>query len=308
MEAPKYVEMKPKVDIRQSDGWGKYLSKLGWRSHRIGNGANIMYRRTFLGSVVKIQHPPVLKTSDLKEIEDFCKGIGAMFIKIEPFLDQDMSIFKKAGYRDTKIPNIPTSTMYMNLTKSEENLWLALSRSGKYSVRRAQREGSVVEFIQDPSKEILKTHYDIVLETGRKKHFYVPPISDFLARAKAFGKDCYITFVYDKDENIVGSKMFLCCEDMVLYSTGGTTSLGREGKSGYEILWRSILYFKSLGYKVLDLEGVDDDRFPEIAKRWGGFSHFKEKFGGETVRFSIPQIKFLSPFLKLMSKFTTVPL
>jgi len=300
--------MKPKSDIRQSDGWEAYLGILGWESHRTKKGTNILFKKTFLGTVVKIQHPPLLNATDLSEIEGFCRGVGAMFIKVEPYLDQNMSVFKEGGYKDTNVPHLPTSTMYIDLTKTEKEMWEKLSKSGKYSVRRAQREGTTVKFFKKPSEEMLKTHYDICMETGRKQHFYIPPISDFTSRAKAFDEDCFIAVAYDREGTIVGSKMYLCHEDMVLYSTGGTTKLGREGKFGYELLWQSFLYFKGLGYEVLDLEGVDDDRFPGIAKRWGGFSHFKEKFGGEIVMFPVPQIKLLSWLLRLMSKFMTVPL
>ena len=83
---------------------------------------------------------------------------------------------------------------------------------------------------------------------------------------------------------------------------GGTTELGRHNKTGYELLWQSILYFKKLGYAWLDLEGVYDPRFPKYLNAWGGFSHFKEKFGGVVVEFPMPYIKYLSPVLKLIAK------
>jgi lipid II:glycine glycyltransferase (peptidoglycan interpeptide bridge formation enzyme) len=35
---------------------------------------------------------------------------------------------------------------------------------------------------------------------------------------------------------------------------------------------------------------------------WGGFSHFKEKFGGTIVEFPVPYVKYFNPIIKVISK------
>ena len=148
----------------------------------------------------------------------------------------------------------------------------------------------------------------MVKKTGKRKHFYVYPMKDFSARIKDFGKDCHLVLSFDKAGTLLSGKFYLCHGDMVLYSTGGTSEEGLKTKAGYELLWKSILYFKGMGYKVLDLEGKDDPRFPLSTKNWGGFSHFKEKFGGEVVQFPYNYIKYFNPVLKFLSKFSKLPL
>ena len=73
-------------------------------------------------------------------------------------------------------------------------------------------------------------------------------------------------------------------------------------------MWEAILHLKDSGYDWLDLEGVDDDRFPAFTRDWGGFSYFKEKFGGKVVRYPMPQIKYLNPVLRILSKVMPPPL
>jgi len=73
-------------------------------------------------------------------------------------------------------------------------------------------------------------------------------------------------------------------------------------------MWESILYFKKIAYKYIDLEGVDDERFPSFTKNWGGFTHFKEKFGGTILKLPPPYIKYYSPILKFFTKFQDLPL
>lgn len=299
--------MTPVVDIRQSDKWGKYLESMGWKSHRTSGGVNIYSRKSFIGTVVKIQKPKDLKKEDIDEIENHCHGLKPLFIKIEPFVGQDVSVLENRGYKKSFDPLTPPSTIYIDLTKSEEELWAKISHGGKYSIKRAEREGTVTRFYQNPPKEKLPSYFEMVRGTGRRKHFYVQPMRDFENKVKIFGKECHLVLSFNPKGEMLSGKFYLCHEDMVLYSTGGTSEMGLKTKAGYELLWKSTLYFKGLGYKVLDLEGRDDPRFVDATKYWGGFTHFKEKFGGENIEFPYPYIKYLSPVLRFMSKFAKLP-
>ncbi len=93
----------------------------------------------------------------------------------------------------------------------------------------------------------------------------------------------------------------------VWYFHGGTSNEARKNKTGYALVWHSILYLKEQGFEVLDLEGVDDSRF-STTNAWGGFSHFKEKFGGDTVQFPYPHIKYYNKLLKLATKIVPLEL
>jgi lipid II:glycine glycyltransferase (peptidoglycan interpeptide bridge formation enzyme) len=300
--------MISKVDIRQSENWAEYLHSLNWNSHRTSSGLNIEYIKSFLGGIVKIQRPALFDKKDLLEIETFCKGIRPLFIKMEPFFGQNLRILEEAGYVKSDVPMVPPSTIYIDLTKSEEELWTNISHGAKYSVKWAQKEGITLRFYQNPLKEKLELYFQMVQETGRRKHFYTQPYKDMLSKVEIWGKECHMVLSYDKEGNLLSGKFFLCYGDMVLYSSGGTTKLGMESKGGYEPMWKSILYFKGLGYKVMDLEGKDDERFPSVTGNWGGFSYFKESFGGEVVEFPYPYIKYISSVLKFMSKFSKLPL
>jgi lipid II:glycine glycyltransferase (peptidoglycan interpeptide bridge formation enzyme) len=109
--------------------------------------------------------------------------------------------------------------------------------------------------------------------------------------------------VYDKDKKLMGGKYFLGYNKNIWYMYGGTSNEGRRNKAGYNLVWESFLGLKRSGYDFLDFEGVDDDRFA-FTQQWGGFSHFKEKFGGVKVEFPLPRIKYFSSILKHLSKFT----
>jgi len=280
---------------------------MGWKSPRTSSGIIIALRDLKIGSVVKVQRPVNIAQKDIDDIEKICKKNRAMFAKIEPFDFDSVKILEENGYTKNDNPLSPPSTFYIDLTKSEEELWNNISNSGKYSINRSKREGTKLRFYQNPIVEKLEPYYKMCLETGRRNHFPIQSYKILLSKVKIFGKESHLVLAYDKEGNLLSGKFYLCHKDMVLYSTGGTTKLGRKSKAGYQLLWDSILYFKGLGYKVFDLEGRSDDRFKEISRTWAGFTLFKEKFGGEVVEFPYPYNKYFSLLFRTMSKFVKLP-
>ena len=127
--------------------------------------------------------------------------------------------------------------------------------------------------------------------------------NDIKKRVDIFGDRSFLVLCFNKANEIVGGKLFLGYGETVWYIFGGTSSDARKkSKAGYELMWKSILYFKELGFDYLDLEGIYDPRFPKFLNSWGGFSHFKERFGGIKVEFPVPYVKYLNPMLKIISK------
>jgi len=296
------------LSLRQSDEWTKYLEFLGWKIISTKNGLKVCLMKTPLGAVSKVQRPKVFQKKDLDEIESICEKDRCMFIKIEPGFGQDEGLLKKRGYVVSRFPLTPPSTMLMELTKSEGQLWERVSKSGKYQINRAKREGNRTEFFPNPSTKQLEIFYVIAKDTAKRGRFYLQPFRDLAKKRDIFKDRCYLTEVYDEDNQLISGKVFFGAGNCATYINGGTSGEGRKGKGGYLLMWHGILYFKNLGYELIDLEGVDDDRFPLFTKNWGGFSHFKEKFGGTVLKLPPPYIKYYNPILKFMARFQDLPL
>jgi len=302
MEAPKHSKMV--LDLRQSPKWEKYMNFLGWEGKRIKNGGVLFFYKTPIGSLVKTQRLPFLSKKDLKEVDKVCKKHKALFIKIESSIAQDINVLEKSGYILSNFTLAPPSSLVIDLTKNEEALWKDLSRSGKYSVRRAQREDSKVKFEKNPSDKHLNNYFKKVqLLTGKRNKFHTQSLKDLTKKRDVFGLGSFLSLVFDKQDSLSGGKFYVSYKDTVTYLNGGTTEVGRKNKAGFAQMWESILYFKNLGFKKLDLEGVYDDRFPKYTKRWVGFSRFKEKFGGKIVRYPLPRIKYYSKVFRFAHNF-----
>ena len=290
--------------IKQSDAWKKYMELLGWECFEPVDGIK-MYAYFFplkFASMIKIPKPKNFNIEDLKKIEEQAKKIKALFIKIEPHQFQETDFLLANGYSQTSMSYSAPATLLIDLTKSEDELWDALSKSGKYGVRRARREGSIVKTYVAPDKEKVAEFHKIYLETGKNGKFFVRNINDLSHKIEAFCKKSYLLLGYDGKNILSGGKHFIANEDTVFYVDGATSDYGRHNRVGFDITWRSILYFKNLGYKIMDLEGMFDERFYEETKDWKGFTEFKLKFGAESLRFPKPWVKFLNPIFGLLVK------
>lgn len=304
MESPQSIKIITN-DIRQSDEWAENMKMYGWDFIRTPGGINVGFLHSKLGSFVKIQRPRLLDEKDLEEIENLCKKNRAFFIKIETSYGQNIEVLTKNAY--VASPNImsPASTIYMDLELSEKVLWENISKGARYSIKRAQREGVLTKFYIHPNEDVLKQFYELYKQTGIKKKYGIKSFDDIVKRTRTFGDKSYLVCVYDKEGGLVGSKYYLGYKENVWYIFGGTSDRGRvKSKAGYELMWQSILYLKNEGYKLLDLDGIFDERFPTYLDWWGGFSHFKERFGGRVIQFPVPYVKYLHPLMKLMSKLT----
>lgn len=292
-------------DIRQSNEWGENMKMYGWDFVRTPGGINVGFLHSKIGSFVKIQRPRLLNEKDLEEIEDLCKKNRAFFIKIETSYGQNIEVLTKNAYVASANIMSPASTIYMDLELPEKNLWENISKGARYSIKRAQREGTSTKFYVHPDETVLKQFYELYKQTGIKKRYGIKSFDDIVKRTRTFGDRSYLVCVYDKEGELVGAKYYLGYKENVWYVFGGTSDKGRiKNKAGYELMWQSILYLKNEGYKILDLDGIFDERFPTYLDWWGGFSHFKERFGGQVVKFPVPYVKYLHPLMKLMSKLT----
>jgi lipid II:glycine glycyltransferase (peptidoglycan interpeptide bridge formation enzyme) len=129
-----------------------------------------------------------------------------------------------------------------------------------------------------------------------------------LVKRDYFGDNSFLIFGYDKEGRLCSSKFLLGYSGVVTYISGGTSPAGLKNKVGYLLMWDAITFLKDRGFETFDLEGKNDPRYPKFTSDWGGFSHFKEKYGGISVEFPTSYIKYFHKVLRLASKIGTLPL
>jgi len=302
------------TDLRQSDGWEKYLKSIGWEVENLKVGSSKTLAKAYvrriplIGSVIKIQRPPSIPSA--REIDHLAKKYHALLVKVEP---QGAPRKPLTGFGTDSSPNLPTKTITIDLTKSEKELWENLSQDARQSVRKAHsKKLSVVSYWNRSKrfKEELEKFHQLFKETGQRQGFWIPSVKQLEAKANAFGKDVLLFLSYQSSglpplqpKHPCSGAFVLTAEDTAFYHHAASSPEGQELHAPYLLLWEILRKLKALGIKTLDLEGIFDPRFSNLTRRWKGFTTFKQKFGGEEKEYPTPLVKYYNPLLNILFKF-----
>lgn len=299
------------TDLRQAEGWSRYLSSQGWRITEVkGKKSKCkIYARKIplIGSVIKIQRPT--EVPPVNEIDQTAKNCRALFVKFEPLLTTNYQLLTKHGFKSDPNPNLPTKTIIVDLTKGEKELWKDLSQDTRQSIKKAigyKMQVTSYRWGEGGFEQALMNFHQLLRKTGKRQHFLTPKSEQLKAKTKAFGKNAVLFLAYTpkQPENQttrqpIAGALFLISDATAYYHHAASSLKGQELYAPYLLLWKAIKFFKS-SINSLDLEGVQDSRYPKATKRWKGFTTFKKKFGGTELEHSRPLIKYYNPIIKLL--------
>lgn len=288
------LESQPYGDLRQSEGFAKYMASLGWKVDRIGSLRIFRRRLPILGSLIRIPRPNL--PLPLEEINELARTQGAFLIKIEPNLLLDGFSPKIMGkFRKDNSPILPTRTIWVDLTLSQDTLWGNLDKDTRNLVRRAEKDGVTVLESDDP-----KSFYELWAANARQKGFYISFEKEVLSLWKSFSERHIL--VAKHGGKIVASALLLGHRGVLYYSFAASNDQGRHFHAPYQLMWEVIKRAKAWGYQRLDLEGVNDPKVSRT-KKWRGFSDFKRQFGGREVQYVGSFSRYYSTLGKLFGRF-----
>jgi len=255
------------MDIRQSNSYGDYLEKTGWIVERV-SGVNYFIRKfPLIGSFIKIQRPQKI---DINTINKLVKKYHAFQVLIEPSPSTNHHLLTTSYKFKPASPYLPSKTIELDITKSQELLLSKMQKNTRYSIKHAK-----VKLMSEPSLDEFRKQWKAAVGLRR----YVPPTKNLYKLKKAFGKKAL--FLADQYTN--SGAIFLLADKKAYYYQAFTDKKGRKSMAQYQIVWQGILWAKKNKAEVFDFEGIYDVRFPN--KSWLGFSYFKKGFGGKAVTY-----------------------
>lgn len=174
--------------------------------------------------------------------------------------------------------------------------WHQLARR---NVARAEREGVTTRIDREGDPAAIAAFQRIHAETARRAGF--SPRSDAflerLAAAFAPGGGWYLCLA-EKDGQTIGGMLGLRFGDRAYYLYGGSTGdpAFRDARPGYATMAGLMTALAADGVRMFDMWGIADGgaeaRSPTATdptggageqRSWGGFSFFKQRFGGAEV-------------------------
>ncbi|MBR3264127.1 peptidoglycan bridge formation glycyltransferase FemA/FemB family protein [Candidatus Saccharibacteria bacterium] len=297
-----------KTNFLQSPVWQKTNTLIG---HQVlvdqldgKHDTYMIVKNAKRGRYLEIPGGPVLDWQNEQNLADAIKKMLAtakkhrcVFIRIRPQLldtPDSRALLKSLGGKISPMHLAAEHTVILNLEKTEEELLASMRRQTRYEVRRAIKQGIVVE--SSSSKEYFIAFHEVQKVTAARQHFVPPDLKTLLAEHQAFGDKAKIYVAKRKEDGApIAYGLILIDGEEAEYYEAASTDLNHKLPGAYALQWQVIRDLKKAGIKRYNLWGIAPPGQPN--HRYAGVTTFKTGFGGEIVSF-VPAHDFIVSKIK----------
>ncbi len=275
----------------QSWEWGEFRKRMGVDVVRLmiqDNKGNLQvcqitfHRIPFTPFTVGyIPKGPVPTPFMRDELIRLGKRKRAVFIQLEPDAPEGTTL-------PVKLPrsNHPLFTKYtfvLDLTKSEEELLLAMHPKTRYNIRVATKHGVTVS--QDSSDAAFQSYLSLADETTQRQGFYAHSQTYHRTMWDILGKTGVAMLWRAMYENEpLAAWVLFAWRETLYYPYGASSRNHREVMAPNLLLWEIVRWGKAHGYRRFDLWGALGPN-PDPKDPWYGFHRFKEGYHPDLVSY-----------------------
>jgi len=285
--------------ILQSWEWGEIKAEGGWRPIRlvlhsqghIQGAAQVLVRSLpfGFGRLAYVPKGPVIDWRDPQrrdEMIDALRRVAAeqrvIAVKVEPeILDGPVALdLHRAGLQASS-PVQMRSSIWVDLTTSEEEMLARQKQKTRYNIRLAARRGVTVE---RGSSSDLDAWYEMYRTTAQRDAFTIHTLDYYrlvLATLEPRGMARLLLARHEGD--LLAGIIVFCFGARAQYMYGASSNSKRNLMAPYLVQWEGMRWAKQQGAEIYDLWGIPD-RLAEDEDLWGVYRH-KRGYGGETVRY-----------------------
>lgn len=264
--------------------WGEFRKTTGNKVLRTKYGQITIHKiplvNLHIGMFLKGPKPTSRMLEELKKIG---KKHNLIFIKLEPAVafakknheyEHLESLFIEAGAIKGK-PFFTPSTFWVDLKRSEEEIFKNFSSKTRYNIRLAERKG--IEVTEDNSEKSFENYINLMRQTVKRQKFYAHSekyhrlMWDILHQSSI----AHLLTAKYKGEPLVSWILFLW-KDKLYYPYGASSDKHKNLMAPNLMMWEAIKFGKKHNLETFDLWGR------EIGK---GFTKFKEGYSPQVVEF-----------------------
>lgn len=271
----------------QSWEWGEFRKQMGNKIVRLGKFEEKKLTETCLLTIHKI---PKIKYSlgiftqgqlpsqeMLNALKEFAIKNEIIFIRLEPRVKKSVVNNPTAILSINGIvlghPFFNSSTYFIDLTKTEEELLQNMHPKTRYNIRVADRHG--VEVAEDNSDEAFETYLNLMDETTKRQSYFAHTENYHKKMWEIFKKTGTAHLFLARYKNkILAAWILFVWHDFLYYPYGASSSESREVMATTKMMWEAIKFGKKKGLKTFDLWGADEKK---------GYTRFKSYFGPKLV-------------------------
>lgn len=295
MDWKKATQKYPEANFLQSPEYAKMNEILGYKTITENFGgagyALMIVRNAKRGRYLEIPCGPLADWQDRQAIKDIfakvreiAKKEKCVFVRVRPQLlnnGENSKILAELGLKKAPMHLAAEHTVMIDLTKSEDDLLANMRRQTRYEVRRAAKQGIIVE--KSNSEEIFKEFRKVQAETAKRQGFIPPNLKTLLAEKEAFGENIAIYVAKTAEGEAIAYGMIIKNSKEGDYYEAASTPLNRKLPGAYALLWQVMKDLKTEGYERFNLWGIAPAGQPN--HRYAGVTTFKTGFGGEVAEY-----------------------
>lgn len=171
---------------------------------------------------------------------------------------------------------LPSTTLFVDLSKSEEEILSHMKQKTRYNIRLAKRKGVEVKF---GGRENFAQFYDLYTQTAKRNNFTIHSPSFFTPFFEVNDSHASFSLLIAYLDDTPLSAMFLTLGGKrATYLFGASSNEHRESMSTYALQFKAMQIAKEAGCEVYDMFGIA----PTVEKNhpMSGLNQFKLGFGG----------------------------
>lgn len=265
------------MEIQQSPIYAEYIRKLKWVVEKIDE--NYIFIKPFflIGGLMKIQRADTLPS--VKKLLPFFKKYHIRTIAVEPASETWLKTLPK-NIKINKDYFLPTKTVRVDVTATEDQIFNKFSEAKRRAVRRAQKNNIKIQ-LSNNIKTFLK------LKNKTAGHFGFITTYGIDTLWEIFPDENKTILLATYENKPVGGILMLFWDSIAYYWIAGATRKGKKLFAPTLLVWEALKESKKRKCECLDFVGVWDERLPDKNRAWLGFTKFKEGFGGEELYYPI---------------------
>jgi FemAB-related protein (PEP-CTERM system-associated) len=210
------------------------------------------------GPIISKNHEQVLREFHGKILE-IAEQTDVKFVEIRDPPKDIIKILENIGY----VSKLKYSNFFLDISKSEEDVWLSFHKQVRNSIKRAENTG--LKIVSGTIDELYKLHLRVMRELGtppHKKSFYYNV-------ANIYGSNFKILFAEFKNEKI-SAVSFIKNNNCIIWLDGFCPLKYKTLNPISFLLWNAIKWAKENHCTLFDF---GDSREPsgnfDFKKRWG---------------------------------------
>ena len=308
-----FLNKDPGHSFLQTWEWGELQEKLNYKIIRLGIYDNkrlsamalVIKIKSKRGNFLFVPHGPVIDPKENNSLIDIlleglfkyltrlAKEENYSFIRIAPIIEDtenNRKLFSRLGFRTAPIYMHAERTWVLDINKTEDELLSEMRKTTRYLIKRADREGVIVE--QRSDEKAFKEFLRIYKETASREHFVPFSLSYIKHEYEEFKATNNVLFLFGRvNQEYSASALILFTKYGAFYHQGA--SIHTKIPVTYRLQWEAIKEAKKRGCILYNFWGIQQDgRTP---KNWGGLTMFKTGFGGRQIDYVPTQDYIISP-------------